>query len=84
MENNKSITLNLGSAKGFSVKQIIFEIKKKLGSKSKIKILRKRTGDVAHLVCQNNQARYKLNWSPKFSNLKKIIDDEVIWQKSLI
>ena len=48
------------------------------------KILQKRTGDVEHLVCQNNQARYKLNWSPKFSNLKKIIDDEVIWQKSLI
>jgi len=85
LENNKSITLNLGSAKGFSVKQIILEIKKKLkNSKSKIKTLRKRAGDVECLVCQNNQARYKLNWSPKFSNLNKIIDDEVIWQKSSI
>lgn len=83
LEKKKSITLNLGSSKGFSVKQIIFKIKKKLkSSKSKIKILKERPGDVARLVCQNNQAKHKLNWSPKFSNLNKIIDDEIIWQKS--
>lgn len=82
LENNKSITLNLGSAKGFSVKQIIYKIKSKLkNSKSKTKILGKRTGDVACLVCHNSQARSKLNWSPKYSTLDKIIDDEIIWQR---
>ena len=54
-------------------------------TKSNIKplIKKKRKFDVGYLHCDINKAKKILNWTPKFSNLKNIIRDEIWWYKYL-
>lgn len=75
---------NLGSGRGFSVLEIINAISKKINLhniKNFFIIAPQRLGDNARLVCDYRKAFKFLKWKPKKSNLKKIISDEIIWQK---
>ncbi len=81
MENNKSKIFNIGNNKGISNKQIINYIKKFVNSKMNLKYVDRRKGDVSRLVCNSNKVKKILNWVPKYSNLKIIINDEINWIK---
>ena len=82
LKKKNSSVINLGTAKGTSVLQIIKSIKTILrNNKSKIETISKRKGDVPSLVCKNLRAKNKLKWVPINSNLKKIIKDEINWQR---
>lgn len=83
LEKNKSLIINLGGNKGFSVKQIIKSCEKILKKKSKIYFEKKRFGDISNLVCDVNKAKKKLDWKPIHSKLDNIILDELYWNKYL-
>ena len=75
--------INLGSNKGFSVFEIIKQIKKNIlvkNNKVKFSIVNNRKGDHLRLVCSNLKAKKIIKWLPKNSDLKKIILDEKKWQ----
>ena len=75
--------INLGSGRYYSVFQIVnkcFQIGK---LKTKIIIKTIRNYDSSHLNCDIQKAKKILKWAPKFSNLQKIIKDEIWWQKYL-
>jgi len=78
-KNNKSEVINLGTGKGYSN----LEILKSLKNKNNFIFVKKRKGDKEKLVCSNEKAKKLLNWLPKYSNLKKIINDEHNWLKFL-
>jgi UDP-glucose 4-epimerase len=83
----KSLTLNLGGAKGYSNLELI-KFADNFFKKKNIKISyeiskKKRYGDSSSLICSNNKAKKKLLWKPKFSNLSKIFVDEYKWQLHL-
>lgn len=71
--------INLGTKKGLSVLQIVNFFNNKLN----FKIVSRRKGDNDKLVCDNLLAKKILGWTPKNSNLKKIILDEISWYKYL-
>ena len=80
-----SSIFNLGSGRGYSVLEIINVISKKINLqniKSFFIISPRRLGDNTRLVCNYSKAFKFLKWKPKNSNLKKIIKDEIIWQKN--
>ena len=82
-KGNKSVIINLGSGRYYSVFQIVnkcFQIGK---LKTKIIIKTIRNYDSSHLNCDIQKAKKILKWTPKFSNLQKIIKDEIWWQKYL-
>ncbi len=83
LDNNKKKEIhkiiNLGSNNGISVLQIINFFKKKL----LYKISKRRKGDKAILICNNNLAFKILKWKPLNSNIKKIIQDEIKWYNYL-
>ena len=83
LDNNKKKEIhkiiNLGSNNGISVLQIINFFKKKL----LYKISKRRKGDKAILICNNNLAFKILKWKPLNSNIKKIIRDEIRWYNYL-
>jgi UDP-glucose 4-epimerase len=83
LDNNKSEIINLGSGVGYSVLNVIKACEKKMRIKSKFKFIKKRFGDSSSLICSIKKAKQKLEWSPKFSNLDKIINDEIWWQQFL-
>lgn len=74
IEHNKSILLNLGSSKGFTVKEVIDTV-------SKIKpvnyvVTGRRQGDPAVLIASNEKAKEIIGWEPK-RTLKDIIETDM-------
>ncbi len=82
-KNTKSDIFNLGSGKSYSVKEIIkyaFNITK---SKIKINYQENRKHDSVKLVCSIKKAEKILGWKPYYSNIEKIIKDEIWWYNYL-
>ena len=82
--NNKKFNeiINLGTGKGFSTLEII-KAAQKISNKLNFKFVSNRYGDSPKLVCSNYKAKKIINWSPLNSNIKKILLDEIKWQKYL-
>ena len=73
--------INLGSGKGYSNLQVINQIAKIAKKKCKLMIVGRRVGDVDKLVCSYKYANSFIKWKPSNSIIKKIILDEIKWQK---
>jgi UDP-glucose 4-epimerase len=74
--------INLGTSKGFSTLEIVKTVNK-IENNFKYVFSTKRLGDSPKLVCSNNKAKKILNWSPINSDLKRILHNEMQWQKYL-
>ena len=81
--DNKSRIFNIGNNKGLSNKEIINYIKKFINPKINISYVKRRKGDVSKLVCSQIKVKNILNWKPKHSSLKDIVNDELIWVEKL-
>jgi UDP-glucose 4-epimerase len=68
---------NLGSGKGFSVKEMISQTEKLCGNQMKIQEVSRRPGDPAILLANPKKARKFLGWKPKYSDLKTIIQSAI-------
>lgn len=73
MNSKHSITVNLGSESGFSVKEITEISEKVIGKKMNYKVSGRRAGDPAELRASSSKARELLNWSPKFSDPETLV-----------
>jgi len=65
--------INLGTARGFSVLEIVKEAERVTGLPIKRKVTGRREGDPAVLVSSNKRAFEKLGWPLRFSDLETII-----------
>ena len=72
---------NLGTGKGYSVKEIIKTAEKATGKYLKSEIVNRRAGDPAILVADNKKAKKVLKWIPKY-NLEEIISSAWNWHKN--
>lgn len=74
-KNEKTITVNLGTNKGYSVKECLSTAEAIIKAKIKVKVAPARAGDPAMLLTKNNLAKKLLNWTPKKS-LHDMIESE--------
>lgn len=74
----KSKIYNLGSEKGFSVKEVLETAKKITGKKIPVKIKARRVGDTPVLIASSQKIKKELKWQPKYSDLGTII--QTAWQ----
>ena len=81
-EGGESNFFNLGSGTGFSVKEIITAAEKVTGKKIKTEIGTRRAGDPAQLIASSDKARKILHWTPKFTDVEKIISTAWNWHKN--
>jgi UDP-glucose 4-epimerase len=82
LENgNKSDSFNLGSGKGFSVKEMISMAERICGSKMKIKNESRRPGDPAILLADPSKAKKVLGWKLTHSSLENIIQSALEWER---
>lgn len=72
LNNNKSITLNLGNGKGYSVFEIISFIEKIVGKKVSYDVAPRRQGDPPSLVADISLAKNVLQFNPKYDILESI------------
>lgn len=70
--NKKSNVFNLGSGKGYSVKEIIDTVEKVVGINIDKVEAERRAGDPAVLIASSQKAYDELGWQPKY-NLEEII-----------
>ena len=68
---------NVGSGSGYTVKEVMAQIKKSSEIEFTPNLLERRAGDPESLVANINEIKEKLGWQPRFS-LKEMIDSA--WQ----
>ena len=67
------LTLNLGSGRGFGVREVIAEVERVLGQRLEVREGPRRGGDPPALVAKIDRAREVLGWTPKRSTLEEMI-----------
>ena len=78
----ESRVYNLGSEKGFSVRQVIEQAKEVTGADFTVLEVERRAGDPGVLVASAAKIRSELGWQPRQSDLGSIIGSAWQWHKS--
>ena len=73
---------NLGSAAGFSVREVVEAARKVTGRAIPARVLKRRTGDPPVLVASSRRARRELGWHPEHSKLDQMLADAWAWRLS--
>ncbi len=71
---------NLGSAAGFSVREVVDAARKVTGRAIPARIVKRRVGDPPVLVASSRRARRELGWQPAFSKLEQMLADAWAWR----
>ena len=82
-ENDPSLEVyNLGSAAGFSVREVVEAARRVTGRPIPARVLKRRSGDPPVLVASSRRARRELGWQPKHSSLEQMLDDAWTWRRA--
>ena len=73
---------NLGSAAGFSVREVVEAARRVTGRAIPARVLRRRRGDPPVLVASSRRARRELGWQPKHSSLEQMLADAWAWREA--
>ena len=82
----KALMYNLGNGNGFSVQQVIDQVKAVVAKDNKILTVEegaRRAGDPAVLLADATKATQELDWQPNYNNLEVIIEHAWSWEKKL-
>ncbi|MGA8153829.1 MAG: UDP-glucose 4-epimerase GalE [Terriglobales bacterium] len=72
---------NLGSGRGFSVREVIAAAGAVTGRKIEVEECPRRAGDPPVLVASSERIKRELRWKPKFSKLEDIISSAWLWRQ---
>ncbi len=75
----ESSVFNLGSSRGFSVKEIVDMAQNVTGKEIPATIGKRRPGDPSILVASSEKAKNVLGWKPEKTNIERIIQDAWNW-----
>jgi len=79
LEAADSCVYNVGTGKGYSVKEVIAAAEKVTRKKIPVEFGARRPGDPARLVSDGGRIRRELNWRPKHSELEVILESAWKW-----
>jgi UDP-glucose 4-epimerase len=78
LNGGQSDKFNVGTGKGFSVKEVIQAVEKVTGRTVPYVVGPRREGDPPELVANSDKLRQLLGWQPLFSRLEDIV--ETAWK----
>lgn len=81
LKGGESGAFNLGSEKGFSVREIIGMAKKVTGTDFTVTEEARRAGDPAVLIASSEKIRKVLGWKPEHSSTEEIIASAWKWHQ---
>ncbi len=82
METGQSDFFNLGTGKGFSVREVITKAEEVTGKRIPVRMGPRRAGDPPELVAQSDKARAALGWQPRHSSLENILKTAWAWHRN--
>ena len=81
-EKSKSVILNCGYGKGYSVLEIL-RIFKKIRKNLNINFVQRREGDVATVYSDTKKFKKTIKMKIKYNNVRKILKSSIRWEKIL-
>ncbi|MBA3740923.1 MAG: UDP-glucose 4-epimerase GalE [Chloroflexi bacterium] len=72
---------NLGSAAGFSVREVVEAARRVTGRAIPARVVKRRMGDPPVLVASSRRARRELGWQPRHSVLDQMLADAWAWRE---
>lgn len=84
IEKEESMSLNLGSGKGYSVREVVNTIELLSNKAFSVLESQRRKGDPPILIAEPSMAFQKLGWQPHFTNLQDIIKTAMQWHSSCL
>ena len=81
-EKSKSVILNCGYGKGYSVLEIL-RMFKKIKKNLKINFVERRKGDVAAVYSDTKKFKKTIKMKVKYNNIRKILKSSIKWEKIL-
>ncbi|MBR4676330.1 MAG: UDP-glucose 4-epimerase GalE [Victivallales bacterium] len=81
LEKDGSAAFNLGSGKGYSVRQVIDTVRKVSGKEFAVKEEAPRPGDPAELIADSTMAKTRLGWKPQYDCLETIVRSAWEWRQ---
>ncbi len=82
LEPGAAMKLNLGTGRGFSVKEVIASCRRVTGHEIPAIVGDRRAGDPAELVADSSQAQQLLDWKPKFTTVDEVVASAWQWHES--
>lgn len=82
LANKRSLTLNIGSGKGYSTLEVVQHIEELLGKKVPCQFHPKQPHESSHLVACIEEACSKLSWKPHLSDLDHILTTASTWHRA--
>jgi UDP-glucose-4-epimerase GalE len=76
------LTYNLGIGRGYSVREVIRTAEDVTGKPVPVKEAPRRPGDPPSLVASSDKIRRELGWSPRFTELRAIIETSWRWHST--
>jgi UDP-arabinose 4-epimerase len=80
LEGRESLALNLGTGRGYSVKEVVREVESVIGRPVPTRVGPRRPGDPPELVADAARARSILGWTPVYSDLRTIVQTDWRWR----
>lgn len=82
-DGGTSDVFNCGYSEGYSVLEVLKTMEEVVGEKLNYTESERRPGDAAKLISKADRIREKLNWTPKFNDLKLICKTAYEWELKL-
>jgi UDP-glucose 4-epimerase len=79
----RSLTMNCGYGKGFSVLEVLDAVDRVTNTKIVRDIQGRRAGDPDSLISDNQRIKATLPWVPKYADLDVIVAHALAWQRKL-
>ena len=80
---DRSLTMNCGYGRGFSVLEVLDAVDRVTGSRVERVFEGRRAGDPAQLVADSSLLREVVQWAPRYDSLETIIEHALAWEKKL-
>jgi UDP-glucose 4-epimerase len=79
----RSVTLNCGYGRGFSVLEVLDTVKRVSSVDFRVDNAKRRSGDAVQIVADTQLIRRTLGWEPQFDDLPTIIAHALAWERKL-
>lgn len=83
-EHQESLTLNIGTSQGHSVREIIDATRQVTGQPIEVQESERRAGDPATLIANATKAAEILGWKPQYSDIETIIKTAWHWRQKQV
>lgn len=83
-EPERSLTMNVGYGRGFSVREVLDAVDRVTGRPLVRKQEPRRAGDVPALISDPSRIRATTEWEPRYDDLETIVQHALAWERELI